>query len=216
MSDNVRIISTNCFGRRAYEILRNVKGQLSDGIWENSRAMDNFWRFFSVNIDSTSGEVTLLVGAASGGMSCNRWLRNGFAGMDEAKIREWIACKLRCIVNTEKRDTKCTDIRWSPKCGEPLDYFSEGTTVAAVVAVYDALLGRAKEARFEVKAVSNFASKKIESLKTKITQCEDRIKQLDEKRNLNIKKINDEFYAVQQDLTKKIFEMRKQIEVLGN
>ena len=85
-----------------------------------------------------------------------------------------------------------------------------------VVAVYDALLGNAEEARFEVSAVSNFASDDIKNLKARIAEYIDILKILEGNRLADIKKINDKFYAEHQKISANIFEMRKRIEELSD
>ena len=130
-----------------WSILDDLRGQLSDGKWENSPRMEKFWNYF--NLEDVGGELNLKVPTKHiedynhykrGG---SLYITNGFLdkydglGGDPKKIREWLANHIKMVVQDEvgkagwKRDNEMR-----------LDYFDIGTTVAMVYAVYDILKAR--------------------------------------------------------------------------
>jgi len=119
------------------DILRSVSGQLSDGIWENSRAMEKYWR----NLDFDEKDGNLVIHTKSEGWD------NPFRAMDDQKIREYVAGKIKQIVKTELRDNGADERNnWNRNNDTELDYLTRNNenpiTVKDAYKLYDALLGR--------------------------------------------------------------------------
>lgn len=124
-------------------ILDDLTGQLSDGKWENSPRMERYW--LHMEFAGETGEIVLRT--PKGGTTwLGRYVENPFLapreigkGMegDPMKVRTWLAKHLKALVQDEVGAAG-----WSRDNETELDYFSKGTTVAMVYAVYDVLLGR--------------------------------------------------------------------------
>ena len=80
-------IQTNLFGQTNYDILSSVIGQLSDGIWENSRQCERYWKSLDI-IKDENDEIIII--------SNNSWL---FNTNDECK--KYFATKMKQIVKKE-------------------------------------------------------------------------------------------------------------------
>ena len=123
--------------RSPWTILEDLRGQLSDGMWENSPAMLKYWLF--MDFEDDGGELTLVTPRSPINWM-NKWYYNGFLyNLDEdpQKIREWLANHLKKIVYAEVGAKE-----WRRDNERELQYFKDGTTVAAVYATYDILKGR--------------------------------------------------------------------------
>lgn len=113
------------------DILEAIMGQLSDGKWENSPAMDKYWRFAGITV--RDGEVVILVD--------DRY-PSGFAGMDEATIKAKFANWLKAIAKDELDGQYNSS--WSRTDMTKLDYLSQQSsiTVSDAYRAYDVLKGR--------------------------------------------------------------------------
>ena len=84
----------------------SVRGQLSDGKWENSPRMERYWRFFDVDVEhgiiQTADEDGVCESEYRWYHGSNRrqlvWKENGFRGKTEKEIRVFFANKIREIV----------------------------------------------------------------------------------------------------------------------
>ena len=119
------------------DILRSVSGQLSDGIWENSRAMEKYWS----NLDFDEKDGNLVIHTKSEGWD------NPFRAMDDQKIRDYVAGKIKQIVKIELRDKGVDDkANWNRNNDMKLDYLSRKRdnpiTIKDAYKLYDTLLGR--------------------------------------------------------------------------
>ena len=143
-TSNYRTIETPFFGIVADEILRSVSGQMSDGLWENSRGYEKYWTNFNVTRHS-DGRVVFHVSKDCGSTYCNRWYGNPFLNMSDAEFLAWYAGKLKAVIQAEARDNRWTKGWWNRDNTEQktiyLNY-KEEVTVADVYCVYDELLGR--------------------------------------------------------------------------
>lgn len=127
-----------------WSIVDDLYGQLSDGKWENSRAMEKWWMPVRI-VDNGKGELCLRVQKGPIKLGWNgRYVDTAenpyvdFEGrFDAMKIREWIANHLKVLVKDELSPSE-----WRRDNEEKLDYFDAGTTVAMVYAVYDILKNR--------------------------------------------------------------------------
>lgn len=88
-------------------VLESVRGQLSDGIWENSPRMEGFWRFFCIDVDE-AGEVCIYISREPRIWEKRypgyKMIPNRFHGESDAWILNWFANKLAEIARIEAKD----------------------------------------------------------------------------------------------------------------
>jgi hypothetical protein len=134
-----RVIPTGLCGQKALEILNSIEGQLSDGYWENSRAMEKYWKneFVLPMDDEEDAEIAIVVNAnhgesvyepyrwsASQNCMLKQWkyYLNGFYNWTDEKIKNWFADKIRQMVNVEAKDNHESGW-WTDKVNDrELDY----------------------------------------------------------------------------------------------
>lgn len=145
------VINTGLTDNLSKQICESVIGQLSDGIWENSRQMHNYWPF--IEIDVIDGNVCLVIDKRkSRGVYDSRKNKmivtyyNYFVYFsklngDTEKIKKWFASKLKAVVNEEKKDCPNRGIAFNSTCDKVLDYlgYSDQVTVKDAYKVYKAL-----------------------------------------------------------------------------
>lgn len=141
LDGRTRLIDTGLTSDRDEEVLDSVIGQLSDGIWENSPAMNKFWLF--ANVEKVGDKVCLKIN--DGGTEWNRhYMYSGFANMTNDEIKAWFARKVKQIAKTEMGDG--SNAKWDRNDETVLDYLdrSNGNNISVKDAyrVYDKLLGR--------------------------------------------------------------------------
>ena len=132
---DVRVIDTGLTKDEDLEVLQSVMGQLSDGIFENSRAMEHFWPF--ADVAKENGKVVLKIKKTSSS-SIVRNPRNDFIGMSDDKVKEWFANKVKAVVKEE-------GLLWKRENTNKLDYMGGHTcdvNVRDAYRVYDKLKGR--------------------------------------------------------------------------
>ena len=143
-NDNDRVIRTGLYSNKAKEVLSSVFGQLSDGAWENNPYYDRYWKFGDV-MQEVDGEVTIHISAKTGERDYHgKWIANGFIGMSDTDVKQWMArmgkktiqMELRdeSIVNGWRRDNTEFETRY-------LNYH-ETITVAEVYCIYELLFER--------------------------------------------------------------------------
>ena len=108
------------------KIIRAIQGQLSDGKWENSPAMEKYWRHFEV-------EGTTLIIENAG----------GFYGKSEEWIKNWFAGKIKAVVQDEIGYSS-KSMEWKRECVEISQFisYSNDITVSHCYECYDWLKGR--------------------------------------------------------------------------
>ena len=153
--NDIRVISTGMTFDKAFDVVESTLGQLSDGIWENSSVMEQYWRF--ITVDVKNNEVVLLVQAEdserinSGSrpmgrgklmrvVSTYKTVYNRFSNMSDDEVKKWIAAKVKTVVKTEEKDSGRK--LWDRSCNIELTYMSKGVLAKDAYRVYDALLGR--------------------------------------------------------------------------
>lgn len=149
-SKNIRRITTRMYGQRAFDILDSLHGQMSDGYWEN-RNYDKYWTNFDVR-RGMDDMVYFEVSAGPGEYWGEKYVKNPFAGMDDAKFKAWLAGRLRKMIGVEAKDMKWPAGWWSrTNTGLESGYLNRelDVTVADVYRVYDELKGRAGAFRDE-------------------------------------------------------------------
>ena len=135
------------------DILDGVMGQLSDGIWENSRAMEKYWRTMEFAQDDAGNVVLRTVPdyterryRYSRGESYSYPVYNGSGihGRTTAEAKNWIADKIRAVARTEMKDEPAIG-KWSADNRTVLEYLTRNAnrpiTVADAYSLYRRLKG---------------------------------------------------------------------------
>ena len=107
------------------EILSSVIGQMSDGIWENTRSMEKYWKNLSFET-SSEGTIVLMD-------------RYGVC----ANVRDFFANKIKQIIKIEIEDGN-DSLVWSRTCSAQPAYIGYGSsiTVGDCYELYELLKGR--------------------------------------------------------------------------
>lgn len=124
----------------SYDIMDSVMGQMSDGMWENSRAVEKYWR--NANITKKDGTIGIKVNTASS------WANpSPYSGMSDEEIRGYFAKKIKAVVKQELEDNQSGE--WSRDNETELQYLSRSNRkpvrVKDAYKLYDHLLGRNKK-----------------------------------------------------------------------
>ena len=124
------------------EVIDSVIGQLSDGIWENSGAMNKYWLF--ADVKGTDLEISEDYSKRYGS---SRTIWNGLDGKSETEIKNWFANKAKQVVKIWAEDEGLDPKEiWNRDCTETVDYMGghdvPNVTVADVYECYDFLKGR--------------------------------------------------------------------------
>jgi len=143
MDRKMRRINTRMYGQRAFVVLDALHGQLSDGIWENSRGYDKYWTNFDVK-RAEDDRVYFEVSSEPTRWYGSKTLENPFASMDGASFLKWVAGKLKAAIRTEAKDARWPDKWWTRTSSLRSGYLGSDldVTVADVYEIYDELLGR--------------------------------------------------------------------------
>lgn len=134
-------VNTKLKGKKFYDILESVMGQLSDGIWENSNSNQRYWREQDIELNKETLEVII--------KSSYRLFK------DEEGVKKFFANKVKQIVKIEREDGS-NELIWSRNNNNETGYISpyetyvDGKyvdpnytiTVGDCYFVYDTLLGR--------------------------------------------------------------------------
>ena len=144
INDNDRIIHTGLYSNKAKEVLSSVFGQLSDGAWENNPYYDRYWKFGDV-MQEVDGEVTIHISAKTGERDYHgKWIANGFIGMSDTDVKQWMARMVKKTIQMELRDESIVN-GWRRDNTEfetrYLNYH-ETITVAEVYCIYELLFER--------------------------------------------------------------------------
>ena len=130
--DNNREYRIKNLSQNAIQAINSIIGQLSDGYWENSTAMEYYWPY----IDTDNTDV-IIKGCNNYYDRHNKYCR--FADMNEQHIKEWLANKIKFIVKYELEDYPNKG-KWERNNDSELDYIDG--TVSQAYAAYDELKGR--------------------------------------------------------------------------
>jgi hypothetical protein len=141
---NIRLIDTNLTGDTMFHVCAAVVGQLSDGIWENSPAMEKYWRNLYVR-KNPDGKILIEVNADTCIDSWRKTLDNPFHKMDDFQIKYWFADKIKQIVKIEQKDSGQKNF-WKRDCVRDLDYMD--ATVRDAYYAYDVLKERNIEGKY--------------------------------------------------------------------
>lgn len=108
------------------EILSAVIGQMSDGIWENTRSMEKYWKSLRYDVDP-SGCIII----EDRHYVCSNPV-------------DFFANKIKQIVKIEADDNPRYGIQWSRSCSAPTTYLNyyENITIGDCYELYERLKGR--------------------------------------------------------------------------
>lgn len=110
------------------KILSSVIGQMSDGIWENTRSMEKYWKSLNFGTD------------ASG----NIYLEDNWGVC--ANVYDFFANKIKQIIKIEIDDGRTSGLMWSRACGVCPCYIdgiiSHNVTAGECYELYELLKGR--------------------------------------------------------------------------
>lgn len=127
-SENL-IINTGLTDSASLNVLKSTLGQLSDGIWENSRVAEQYWPF--ADAEMIDGNVCLVIKKAAvkeTGYNCRHRYTNGFFwkyGMGTVQIKNYFARKIQAVVRENAKDYPEAGIKCTAKCEVALDYMSD-------------------------------------------------------------------------------------------
>lgn len=102
-------------------ILSSVIGQMSDGIWENTRSMEKYWKSLDFGTDA-SGYIYL---EDSHGVC--------------ADVYEFFANKIKQIIKTEIDDGTTPGLKWDRNCSVSPCYIHGNVTVGDCYELYELL-----------------------------------------------------------------------------
>lgn len=149
---NYMTIETGLNDNISLNVLKSTLGQLSDGIWENSRKAERYWPF--AEAEMIDGNVCIVISKEYSkhyGSGRNAWgYTNGFIcdlRMDVARIKDYFAKKIQAVVRENAKDYPKAGIKCNAKCDVKLDYMgcydNSNTPIKASDAykVYKALNG---------------------------------------------------------------------------
>ena len=134
---NCRTIITGLKGKKAYELLCAVDGQMSDGYWEESFPMRGYWLFDTIE-KLPDDSVVILVSNAWGDIDFGKCRMNKWLNMSDQKIRDFFANKIKFMIKYE-------GLNWNRNNVNELTHYmsyDEDITVATAYHVYDVLKGR--------------------------------------------------------------------------
>lgn len=124
---NYMKIETGLTDNLSLNVLLSTLGQLSDGLWENSRVAEHYWEFAEAEI--VDNQVCLMIKKDMydyhGGH--RRPTENYFKtrlNMDPSAIKKYFANKVRAVVRQEAKDYPEAGIKCNAKCDVKLDYMS--------------------------------------------------------------------------------------------
>lgn len=146
--DDIREIDTGLTHKIDYIILGDVQGQLSDGIWENSPAMNKYWKH--LDTEFKDGKVFIVVNNIGhledvyrGTKRDFRFLESPFRHMSDDEIKKWVANKIKQIAKHEAQDNdNAPEYAWRADNNTELEYFDSVVTVADAYRTWSKLLGR--------------------------------------------------------------------------
>ena len=128
--ENTLIINTGLTDSASLNVLKSTLGQLSDGMWENSRKAERYWPF--ADAEMIDGNVCIVISKEYSryyGQGRNAWgYKNGFVydlAMDVSRIKDYFSKKIQAVVRQEAKDNPTRGIKCTDKCEVALDYMSD-------------------------------------------------------------------------------------------
>lgn len=210
--ESARLIHTGLYGAHAKEILDAVAGQLSDGMWENSRGYDKYWTNFNV-VQADDGEILFEVNSKSYTTWGRQWITNPFVEMSSEQFKQWYAKKLKAVIMQEFRDEGVKN-EWNRRNvqfeSSYLNYKLD-VNVADIYCVYDQLLGREIGiAKYDVSTICRvFGTKKTDEEAARAKDIREKKELVYAKYKELLRQNTDEMNA-EIERVKKLFDDKKQ------
>lgn len=123
---NTMIINTGLTDSASLNVLKSTLGQLSDGMWENSRKAERYWPFAKAEMINDSVCIVISKELYKGYGSWS--YTNGFSfdlAMDVTRIKDYFAKKIQAVVRENAKDYPTRGIKCAAKCEVALDYMSD-------------------------------------------------------------------------------------------
>lgn len=131
----MKTIKTGLASSTDFEVLESVMGQMSDGIWENSPAMEKYWK--NADIRMINNEICIEVNE-------HGW-NNPYYGKSDKEIKKYFATKVKQVVKKEE-EYNFNGVKWTRDNDTVLDFMGghivREITVQDAYKVYDILLER--------------------------------------------------------------------------
>lgn len=221
---NFREINTPLFSNKADEILRSVLGQLSDGLWENSRGYEKYWVNFNVE-RRANGQVYFAVNKnyRTNVFGGEKLYDNPFREMSDAQFLNWVATKLKAVIVAELKDNSITSREGWKRNNTTFESaylsYNEKITVADIYAVYDWLKGR--KINMSAPAIKDiFGNPRSEDQVKKIEDKQSEIKFIQANRDNLMEEVKERYQTQIRNLEKQITELKAKmiddLEVVNN
>lgn len=209
-----REIYTPFFSNKADEILRSVLGQLSDGLWENSRGYERYWLNFNVE-RRASGQVYFVVSKDCYKVFGKDCYTNPFVEMTDAEFLNWVSNKLKAVIAAELKDNPiCTGGGWkrdNTTFESAYLSYKEKITVADIYVVYDWLKGRKLDMSLPI-VKDIFSNPRSEDQIKKIEDKQSEIKSIQINRDNLLAEVKEQYTTQIANLEKQIAELKKKME----
>ena len=214
---NFREINTQFFSKKADEILHSVLGQLSDGLWENSRGYEKYWQNFNV-FRRSNGQVYFKVSTDRTTVVPGRpyhYYDNPFKEMSDAEFLNWIAAKLKAVIVAELKDNSIPSREGWKRNNTTFEStylsYNEKITVADIYVIYDWLKGR--KINMSASAIKDiFGNLRSEDQIKKIEDKQSEITFIQANRDNLAKDIIEQYTAQIANLEKQIAELKKKMK----
>lgn len=124
--ENALIINTGLTDSASLNVLKSTLGQLSDGMWENSRKAERYWPF--AEAEMINDNVCIVISKESYKGHGSWGYTNGFRfdlSMDPTRIKDYFAKKIQAVVRENAKDYPSRGIKCTAKCEVTLDYMSD-------------------------------------------------------------------------------------------
>ena len=119
----MRLVTNIKATTKRQNILDSVIGQMSDGIWENTRSMEKYWKSLDFGVNS-DGYI---------------WLED--KNYVTSDVYDFFANKIKKIIQIEIEDGN-DKLVWSRSCASVPQYFHGQVTVGDCYELYELLKGR--------------------------------------------------------------------------
>lgn len=211
--DNAHIIHTGLYSNVAKEMLDSIFGQMSDGMWENSPSMDKYWRFARTE-QLPDGEVVIKISTKSAEYGGYRYTHNGFFGMDDAKVMDFLGHKLKAIAIQEIKDdnlpTTGSNKAWrrdnQTDASAYLSYH-EDIKIAHIYYLYERLLNRNAAGKYLPGIVSKVVGTKRSDEETNAVKTKQAKEQaINAEFSAKLKMIDDEYAKAKEAMLKALNE----------
>ena len=214
--NNFREINTPFFSNKANEILRSVLGQLSDGLWENSRGYEKYWVNFNVE-RRANGQVYFKVNKnyRTNVFGGEKLYDNPFREMSDAEFLNWIANKLKAVIIAELKDESIPSrVGWkrnNTMFESGYLSYNETITVADIYVIYDWLKGRKINMSSDV-AKDIFGNLRSEDQVKKIEDKQSEIKFIQANRDNLMEEVKERYVTQIENLEKQIAELKAKMK----